>query len=90
MTEIYNLRIGDLLYKEEDGKAIAGVVYKLTAKYVYYAICASNQSGRGPAYVTKDHRVSKEKLYSYLGSGDVEISYASGTLKRKKVDQKGI
>ena len=43
MTEVYNLRIGDLIWNELEGANIIGLVYKTTPKYVYYAVCARNK-----------------------------------------------
>ena len=86
MTEVYNIRIGDLIYNKLDGANIIGLVYKMTPKYVYYAICARSAGEKnGDHYITKDHKVRKEKLYEAIRTKHVEISYAQGTNRRRKI-----
>ena len=86
MTEVYNLRIGDLIYNKLDGANIVGLVYKMTPKYVYYAVCARAKGDKnGDHYITKDHKVSKERLYEAIRTKHVEISYAQGTNRRRKI-----
>lgn len=88
MTEVYNIRIGDLIYNKLEGANIIGLVYKMTPKYVYYAVCARNKSDKnGDHYITKDHKVKKEKLYEAIRTKHVEISYAQGTNRRRKVEE---
>ena len=78
MTEVYNLRIGDLIWNQLEGANIIGLVYKMTPKYVYYAVCARNKSDKdGDHYITKDHKVSKERLYELC---DTE-KYDSGLIR---------
>ena len=86
MTEVYNLRIGDLIYNKLEGANIIGLVYKMTPKYVYYAVCARTKGDKnGDHYITKDHKVKKEKLYEAIRTKHVEISYAQGTNRRRKI-----
>ena len=88
MTEVYNIRIGDLIYNKDDGANIVGLVYKLTPKYVYYAICARNKGEpEADHYITKDHKVSKERLYEAIRTKHVGISYAQGTNRRRKIKE---
>ena len=88
MTEVYNIRIGDLIYNKDDGANIVGLVYKMTPKYVYYAICARAKGDKnGDHYITKDHKVSKERLYEAIRTNHVEISYAQGTNRRRKIKE---
>lgn len=89
MTEVYNIRVGDMIWNFSDrGSTIMGVVYKLTPKYVYYALCARNNGDRdGNHYITKDHKVKKEKLYEAIRTKHVEISYAEGTNRRRKIEE---
>ena len=88
MTEVYNIRIGDLIYNKLDGANIIGLVYKMTPKYVYYAVCARNKGDAGGNnYITKDHKVKKEKLYEAIRTNHVEISYAQGTNRRRKIKE---
>lgn len=89
MTEVYNIRIGDMVWNKGDGgSTIMGVVYKLTPKYVYYAVCARNNGEPdGDHYITKDHKVSKENLYKAIRTRHVEISYAQGTSRRRKIKE---
>lgn len=87
MTEVYNLRIGDMMYNKLDGANIIGLVYKMTPKYVYYAVCARNKGTHdGDHYITKDHKVRKEKIYKAIKTGHIEISYASGTKRRRRIE----
>ena len=87
MTEVYNIRIGDMVYNKLEGANIIGLVYKLTQKYVYYAVCARNKGAAdGNHYITKDHKVSKEKLYEAIRVKHVGISYASGIKRRRKIE----
>ncbi len=88
MTEVYNLRIGDLIYNKLEGANIVGLVYKMTQKYVYYAICARAKGDKnGDHYITKDHKVSKQRLYEAIRTNHVEISYAQGTNRRRKIKE---
>ena len=88
MTEVYNIRIGDLVYNKLEGANIIGLVYKLTQKYVYYAVCARNKgNANGDHYITKDHKVSKERLYEAIRTEHVGISYAQGISRRRKIKE---
>ena len=88
MTEVYNVRIGDMIWNQLEGANVIGLVYKLTPKYVYYAICAKNKgSAAGDHYITKDHKVSKERLYEAIRTEHVGISYAQGTNRRRKIKE---
>ena len=88
MTEVYNIRIGDLIWNELEDANIIGLVYKMTPKYVYYAVCARNKSDKeGDHYITKDHKVSKERLYEAIRTEHVGISYAQGTNRRRKIKE---
>jgi len=87
MTEVYNLRVGDMMYNKLEGANIIGLVYKTTPKYVYYAVCARNRGqSDGNHYITKDHKVSKERIYKAIKTGHVDISYASGIKRRRKIE----
>ena len=88
MTQVYNIRIGDLIWNQLEGANIIGLVYKMTPKYVYYAVCARNKSDKdGDHYITKDHKVSKERLYEAIRTKHVGISYAQGTNRRRKIKE---
>ena len=88
MTEVYNIRIGDMIWNQLDGANIIGLVYKMTPKYVYYAVCARTRGDKnGDHYITKDHKVSKEKLYEAIRTNHVGISYAQGTNRRRKIKE---
>ena len=88
MPEVYNLRIGDLIWNEFEGANIIGLVYKTTPKYVYYAVCARNKGDEaGDHYITKDHKVSKQRLYEAIRTNHVGISYAQGTNRRRKIKE---
>ena len=88
MTEVYNIRIGDMIWNQLDGANIIGLVYKMTPKYVYYAVCARSKSDKnGDHYITKDHKVSKERLYEAIRTKHVGISYAQGTNRRRKIKE---
>ena len=86
LSDLYNLRIGDMVYNIQDGHNVVGVIYKVTPKYAHYAICA----GKGkptddPHFITTGHKTKKETLYRSIEDGDLKISYAGGTKKRRKV-----
>ena len=94
MNEVYNLRVGDMIYhakafnrdRVREDSSIMAVVYKTTPKYVYYAICArAMYDTEGEHFVTKDNRTKKETLYKSIRDGTVNISYAGGTKKRRKI-----
>ena len=86
MTEVYNIRIGDMILNQLDGANIICLVYKMTPKYVYYAVCARSKSDKnGDHYITKDHKVSKERLYEAIRTKHIGISYAQGTNRRRKI-----
>ena len=88
MTEVYNLRIGDLIWNDQEGTNIIGLVYKMTPKYVYYAVCARSAGDKnGDHYITKDHKVSKQRLYEAIRTNHVGISYAQGTNRRRKIKE---
>ena len=62
MSEVYNLRIGDMVWNTQDATGevsnIVGLVYKLTPKYAYYAVCARlRNEPSGDHFITKDHKV---------------------------------
>ena len=62
MTEVYNLRIGDLIGNDQEETNIIGLVYKMTPKYVYYAVCARSAGDKnGDHYITKDWAQFQEK-----------------------------
>tara|TARA_Y100001973_G_C4984970_1_gene226046 strand:- start:60 stop:338 length:279 start_codon:yes stop_codon:yes gene_type:complete len=89
---IYNLRVGDLLFNKEpqpgaskDASTVTGLIYHMTPKYVYYAICASKRTG-GPAFITKGHRVKKSKIFQSIQDGNISISYSNGTSRRRKIN----
>ncbi len=87
MTEVYNLRIGDMVYNKLDGANIIGLVYKTTPKYIYYAVCARSRGKEdGNHYITKDNKVSKERIYKAIKTGHIGISYASGIKRRRKIE----
>ena len=95
MNEVYNLRIGDMLYNDkaygtagEVEKAnIVGVIYKMTPKYIYYAVCARKHNDpEGEHFVTKDNRAKKSTIYNSIRSGSVGISYSNGTKRRRKIE----
>ena len=88
MTEVYNIRIGDLIYNKLEGANIIGLVYKMTPKYIYYAVCARTKGDKnGDHYITKDHKVSKQRLYEAIRTNHVGISYAQGTNRRRKIKE---
>ena len=88
MTEVYNIRIGDMIWNQLEGANIIGLVYKMTPKYVYYAICARSKNDKeGDHYITKDHKVSKERLYEAIRTKHIGISYAQGTNRRRKIKE---
>jgi hypothetical protein len=90
MSEIYNLRIGDLVWNTQDTTGevsnIVGLVYKLTPKYAYYAVCARlRHEPDGDHFITKDHKVKKSRLYESIKKRQVEISYAGGIKRRRRI-----
>ena len=87
MTEVYNLRIGDMVYNKLEGANIIALIYKTTPKYIYYAVCARNKGqSDGNHYITRGHKVPKEKIYKAIKTGHVEISYGSGIKRRRKIE----
>ena len=94
MNEVYNLRVGDMLYHPQaiDGKgerqnsAIMAVVYKTTQKYVYYAICARAADEPSDHYITMDNRTKKESVYRSIQNGTCLISYSNGIKRRRKIE----
>lgn len=90
MNEVYNLRIGDMVWNTKDSTGepanIIGLVYKLTPKYAYYAVCARlRDDPNGDHFITKDHKVKKSRLYDSIKKRQVEISYAGGTKRRRRI-----
>jgi len=84
---IYNLRVGDLVYNVQNGHNVVGLIYKITPKYAYYAICAGTGDARpgiNGHWVTMGHKTSKEKIYESISSGRLTISYGGG-IKRRRV-----
>ena len=84
--EIYNLRIGDLLYTSRNGHPIMGLVYKLTPKYAYYAICASSGEPDVNPWISKGNKTSKEKIYKMIKEKNISISYSGGTKRRRLIN----
>ena len=88
MSDIYNLRVGDLVYNIQDGHNVVGLIYKVTPKYAHYAICAGKGKkppGKEVHFVTTGHKTKKSVLYENIKAGGLQISYAGGTKKRRKV-----
>ena len=93
MNDVYSLRIGDMIYHprainkkgEREDSAISAVIYKVTPKYVYYAICAKSLDKPGDHFVTRDNRVKKQSVYLAIQEGSCFISYANGTKRRRKI-----
>lgn len=94
MNEVYNLRVGDMLYHpqaingkgEREDSSIMAVIYKTTPKYVYYAICARNAAEPGDHYITRNNRAKKENVYKSIQNGSCLISYSNGTKRRRKIE----
>ena len=94
MSEVYNLRIGDMLYHPRaindtgarEDSSIMAIIYKMTPKYVYYAICARSMNNPGDHFVTRDNRAKKENVYRSIQEGTCFISYANGTKRRRKIE----
>ncbi len=88
MNEVYNFRVGDMIYRVESDRPIVGVIYKTTPKYVYYAVCAQSNdfSDNSGAYVTLDNKTSKKKFYRAIRDGLITASYADGVQKRRKIE----
>ena len=95
MNEVYNLRIGDMLYNDKaygpggevESANIVGIVYKMTPKYIYYAVCARQRNDpEGQHFVTKDNRSKKTTIYNSIRAGTVGISYSNGTKRRRKIE----
>ena len=95
MNEVYNLRIGDMLYNDKaygeaggvESANIVGIIYKMTPKYVYYAVCARKHNDpNGEHFVTKDNRAKKSTIYNSIRTGTVGVSYSSGTKRRRKIE----
>ena len=94
MNEVYNLRIGDMIYHpkaynkrgEREDSPIMAVIYKMTPKYVYYACCARHRDKPGDHFVTKDNRVKKQSIYKSIQEGACFISYAGGIKRRRKIE----
>ena len=95
MNELYNLRIGDMIYHprainnrgEREQSSIMAVIYKMTPKYVYYAVCARKHNDpNGEHFVTKDNRAKKSTIYNSIRTGTVGVSYSSGTKRRRKIE----
>ena len=88
MSEVYNFRVGDLLYKKsDDGRSIMGLIYKMTPKYIYYAVCAGYEKDEDlNPFVSKGHKTKKEKIYTAVHQGDLSVSYANGLSRRRKIE----
>ena len=94
MSEVYNLRIGDMIYHpkainkkgEREDSTISAVIYKVTPKYVYYAICAKSIDNPGDHFITRDNRAKKESVYKSVQEGSCFISYSNGTKRRRKIE----
>ena len=94
MKEVFNLRIGDMIYHpqafnskgEREESSISAVIYKVTPKYVYYACCARHLSNPGDHFVTLDNRIKKESVYRSIREGKCFISYANGKKRRRKIE----
>ncbi len=71
MIEVYNMRIGDMVWSTHDSNGeeanIVGLVYKLTPRYIYYAVCArvSNEPD-GEHSITKANKDKKTNLYEAI------------------------
>ncbi len=94
MNEVYNLRIGDMIYHprainrkgEREDSSISAVIYKMTPKYVYYAVCAKHRDNPGDHFITTDNRVKKKSIYKSIEEGSCFVSYSNGTKRRRKIE----
>lgn len=95
MIEIYNFRIGDMIWNTVDSTGepanIVGLVYKMTPLYVYYAVCARlRDNPDGDHFITKDNKVKKTRLYKSIRDSRLEISYAGGIKKRRIITEEPV
>ena len=77
-----------MVYNIQQGHNVVGLIYKITPKYAHYAICAGKGKkppGKESHFVTTGHKTKKSTLYESIQTGDLKISYAGGTKKRRKV-----
>lgn len=94
MNEVYNLRIGDMLFNSRSYRGdqcekanIVAVIYKMTPKYAYFAQCARRHNDpEGQHFVTKDNKAKKEQIYKAVKQGNLGISYANGIKHRRKIE----
>ena len=96
MNDVYNFRIGDMIYNDKaygesdvpERANIVAIIYKMTPKYAYYAVCArKNGEPDGDHFVTTDNKAKKESLYRAIRDGRVGVSYAAGTKRRRKIEE---
>jgi hypothetical protein len=84
---IYNFRTGDMLYKIfDDTRSLTALVYKITPKYAYYAVCANRRDDpASKAWISMGRKGLKSVLYQAIRDGEVSISYAGGTNRRRLI-----
>ena len=88
MSEIYNLRVGDMVWNVQQGHNVVGLIVKVTPKYAHYAICAGkgrNPVGKEDHFITRGHKTKKDTMYAHILDGTLSISYAGGTKRRRKI-----
>lgn len=88
MSDIYNLRVGDMIWNVQQGHNVVGLIVKVTPKYAHYAICAGkgiNPVGKEDHFITRGHKTKKDTMYASILDGTLSVSYAGGTKRRRKI-----
>lgn len=75
----HHLRIGDLLSNKEN-RAL-GLITKITQGYFYFHLMSYNDAKR---FVMSEDRAKKEKVYTHIDNGTIEVRYGSHKRRRKR------
>jgi hypothetical protein len=79
MTRHYHLRIGDLLSNKEN--SALGLITKITQGYFYFHLMSCNEAKN---FIISEDRAKKEKVYTHIDSGKIEVHYGSHKRRRKR------
>ena len=77
-----------MVWNVQDGHSVMGLIVKLTPKYAHYAVCACKgikPPGQDDHFITRGHKIRKDKLYLNIKNCNLCISYGGGIKRRRKI-----
>jgi len=75
----HHLRIGDLLSNSDNGAL--GLITKITQGYFYFHLMSHNDA---KDFIISEDRAKKEKVYTHIDSGKIQVHHGSHKRRRKR------